>query len=150
MGKFLNESEFVRIERTWEMAYLRAIAVWLVIVFFESLHGTARRFLIEPYLGDFRSRQIAVFTGSLIIFTITFLFIRWIRAEGVRQLAGIGVLWVVMIVIFEIALGRLVLDFSWGRIAADYNLFEGGLMGIGLIFMACCPYLAARVRGLIR
>ncbi|MBK6795935.1 MAG: hypothetical protein IPG76_03815 [Acidobacteria bacterium] len=127
---------------------MRAIAVWLLIVFFESLHGTARRLLIEPYLGDHRSRQIAVFTGSLIIFTITFLFIRWIRAEGFVSLPALGFSGLSYDSHFEIALGRLVFDFSWGRIAADYNLFEGGLMGIGLIFMACCPYLAARVKGL--
>jgi hypothetical protein len=131
------------------MVFLRAIAVWLLIIFTESLHGTARRFLLEPYLGDFRARQLAVFTGSLIIFTIIFLCIRWLRASSIGQLLGIGLLWVGLTLGFELLLGRLVFDYSWERILSDYNLREGGLMIFGLLFLIVSPYLAAKARRVI-
>lgn len=131
------------------MVYLRGLAIWFVIIFAESLHGTARRFLLEPYFGDFTARQVSVFTGSLIIFTITFLFIRWTGAKRIGQLLGIGVLWLVLTVGFEILLGRLVLGLSWARITSDYNLREGGLMIFGLLFLTLSPCLAAKARRLI-
>ena len=45
----------------------RAVAVWLVIILAEILHGIARGLLLVPLVGEFRSSQIGVFTGSLII-----------------------------------------------------------------------------------
>lgn len=128
------------------MVYLRAGAIWLVMMFAESLHGTARRLLLEPYLGDFKARQVSVFTGSFIIFVITFLFIRWLRASSVRQLIGVGILWFILTLGFEILLGRLVFDYSWEKILSDYNLREGGLMTIGLLVLTLSPLLAAKLR----
>ncbi len=131
------------------MVYLRGIAVWLVILLAESLHGTARRLWLEPRLGDFPARQVSVFTGSLIIFTITFLFIRWIRASRIGQLIGLGLMWLVLTVGFEMALGRLVLGLSWERILSDYNVRQGGLMIFGLLILTLSPLLAARARKVI-
>lgn len=130
------------------MVYVRAIVVWLVIVFAESLHGTARRLLLEPYLGDLRARQVSVFTGSIIILATAILFIRWIRATRIGQFIAIGILWVMLTIGFEIGLG-LLLGYSWERIAADYKIQEGGLMSIGLLFMAFTPLLAAKIRKII-
>jgi len=76
-----------------------------------------------------------------------FLFIRWIAARTTLQLLGIGLLWVVLTVSFEIGLGRLVLGLPWDRITEDYDPARGGFLGFGLLFMAVSPILAARVRG---
>ena len=130
------------------MVYIRAIVVWLVIVFAESLHGAARRLLLEPYLGDLRARQVSVFIGSIIILAIAILFIRWIRATRIGQFIAIGILWVLLTIGFEIGLG-LLLGYSWERIASDYKIQEGGLMSIGLLFMAFTPLLAAKIRKII-
>lgn len=127
------------------MVYVRALAVWLAIIFCETLHGTARTLWLAPWLGDFRARQVSVFTGALIIFTVTCLFIRRIGARGVPQLLGIGIMWVALTVAFEVVLGRFVLGFPWERITSDYRITEGGLLGLGLAFMAFCPLLAAKL-----
>jgi hypothetical protein len=63
-------------------------------------------------VGDFRARQIAVFTGSAIILLIVIASVRWMRARSVRQLVGVGMLWLVLMLIFEIAFGRLVMGYS--------------------------------------
>ncbi|MBD2081566.1 hypothetical protein [Leptolyngbya sp. FACHB-17] len=47
---------------------------------------------------------------------------------------------------FEIVLGRFILGYSWERIAADYNLFQGGLMLMGLILLLLAPWIAAKLR----
>jgi hypothetical protein len=53
---------------------------------------------------------------------------------------------VVLTVVFEIGLGRLVLSLPWERIAEDYDPARGGFLGLGLLFMAVSPPLAARLR----
>jgi hypothetical protein len=54
----------------------------------------------------------------------------------------------VLTVAFEIALGRFVLDVPWERILSDYNLCRGGLLPLGLLFMAAAPLIAGRLRGI--
>jgi hypothetical protein len=128
---------------------VRALIVWLFIVIAEFAHGVARGLLLEPQVGDFRARQIAVSTGSAIILAITLLFIRWIGARGVRQLLWIGLLWLALMAGFEIAVGRFVFGYSWERLGSDYNLLEGGLLPIGMLVLALSPLIAAKIRRLI-
>lgn len=132
------------------MLILRTIAVWLIIIIAESLHGTARAILLEPCLGDFMARQVGVLTGSIIIFAIAFAFVRWLRAEGARQQLEVGFMWLILTVAFEISLGRLVMKYPWERILSDYDLFAGGLMPIGLVWLTLSPIFAAKLRERMR
>jgi hypothetical protein len=119
------------------MVFLRGIVIWLVLMMAESLHGTARTLWLAPYIGDLRARQISLFTGSLLILIIATLLIRWLKASRVSQLLGVGVMWMLLTIGFEIALGRLILGYSWERIFSDYNLLKGGLMPLGLVILTC-------------
>ena len=74
-----------------------------------------------PYVGDFRSSQIGVFTGSLIILAIALLFVRWIGATRPAQLLGVGILWGCLTLNFEILFGRFVVGATWERRASDFN-----------------------------
>lgn len=132
------------------MVYLRAMAVWLLIMLTETLHGTARIFLLVPILGDFRARQITVFTGALLIFTVASLLIKWIKPLNTVQCYIIGLLWVSCTVAFEISLGVLAFNMSWQRIAEDYNLLQGGLMPLGLLLMFLTPLAAAKARSVFQ
>ena len=131
------------------MTFLKALVVWLLIVCAEVLHGAARVVLLEPYVGDFRARQIAVFTGSAIILAMAIAFVRWLRAGSVYQLIVVGLLWLGLTLGFELLLGWLVLGYSWERIASDYKLFDGGLLPLGLLFLTAAPLIAAKVRAAI-
>jgi hypothetical protein len=128
------------------MVFLRAFLVWLVIISAETVHGILRGVLLVPVAGDLPARQIGVPIGSLLMFGVACLFIRWIAAPTKPQLLVVGLLWVALRVLFEIGLGRLILGLPWGRIAEDYDLRRGGFLAFGLLFMAVSPLLAARIR----
>lgn len=113
----------------------------------ETVHGIARTLLLEPLVGDLRARQIAVFTGSLIIMAIAVMTIRWIGERQPSRLFALGVMWVALTVAFEIGLGRFVFGYPWPRLASDYDLTAGGLLPLGLLVMALSPWIADRVRG---
>src|SRR5215213_7584374 len=129
--------------------FTRGVIVWLVIMLAESLHGAARRLFLEPYIGEFRASQVGVLTGAAIILAVSVASVRWIGARSVRQLLGVGLLWLVLTLSFESLLGRLVLGYSWERIGAEFNFLKGGLMSIGLLVLTISPVVAARWRGLI-
>jgi hypothetical protein len=127
------------------MFLFRAFFVWLLIIGVETVHGILRSVLLVPLIGDFPARQVSVATGSLLIFGVSYLFIRWIAATTTFQLLAAGLIWVVLTFLFEIVLGRFVLDLPWHRIIEDYDIFGGGILGLGLLFMAFSPLLAAKL-----
>jgi hypothetical protein len=129
------------------MSWSRALIAWLMIVVAETIHGTIRQLVIAPAIGDLRARQIGVFVGSAIIFCISLACIRWIRAESIGQQIKVGLLWVVLISVFEFGLGAA-LGYSRDRMLSDYDLTRGGYMSLGLLFMLLAPAIAARIRGL--
>lgn len=123
----------------------KAIAVWILIVIAESIHGTIRQLFITPMIGDMLSRQVGVFVGSAIILLISWLSARWLGAKTLKNQLQVGALWVVLIVVFEVSLGTA-LGYTRERILSDYNLAQGGLMGLGLLFMLLAPALGAKLR----
>jgi hypothetical protein len=127
---------------------LRGTAVWALIALAESIHGTLRVLALQPRVGELPARQIGSVTGSLLILAIATLTVRWIGARSRRDLARVGLLWLGLMLLFEVLLGRLAAGYSWDRIAADYDPRRGGLMAFGLALLAVAPLLAARFRGL--
>lgn len=125
---------------------LRALAVWLLIVCAESIHGVMREMFLAPRVGDFHARQISVITGSLLILGIAYLSVRWIGADRTRPLLLVGLLWLSLTLAFEFILGRYVLGLSWERLISDYQVSRGGLMPFGLVALVLAPLMAARLR----
>lgn len=130
------------------MVLVRGLTIWLVIIFAESIHGTLRQLFLAPLIGDFPARRIAFFVGLLLIFGITYLFIRWINAVSVKALLAVGIMWMILTAMFEFGLGIFVMNLSWERMFEDYDISRGGLMGLGLLFMLFAPYLAAKMHGM--
>ncbi|MEO8028669.1 MAG: hypothetical protein ABI823_19460, partial [Bryobacteraceae bacterium] len=124
----------------------RALAVWLILILAESIHGVLRTLLLAPRVGDFAARQIGVLTGSLLILGISWLFVRWIGATGSRQLLAVGALWLVLTLSFELGAGHWAFGRSWASLGQDYDLPHGGLLPLGLLFLTLSPLLAARIR----
>ncbi len=134
-----------RTVRSSEGYLWRGFLVWLLIAVAEALHGTLRTLFLTPLLGDLPSRQLGVLTGSLIILAIASLSVLWIGAVTTRQWLAVGLMWVVLMVAFEIGLGRL-LGLSWERLASDYDPRQGGYMLAGLAVLALAPLAAAKLR----
>jgi hypothetical protein len=120
--------------------------VWSCIIIVEVLHGIARTMFLAPAIGDFRARQIAVFTGSFLILIVATSFIRWIRPAHAGEALSVGIVWLVLTLAFELGFGRYVAHASWSRIASDYDLLRGGLLPIGLCVLTAAPLIAAKFR----
>ena len=126
---------------------LRGTLIWLVLILAEIVHGILRAIVIVPLVGEFRSNQIGVFSGSAIILEIAYVTIRWIGAKRVSELLLVGLIWLLLTVVFEVLIGRFVVGYSWERIASDYNLLNGGLMPLGLLVLFLSPMIASKLHG---
>ncbi len=125
---------------------LRALAVLALIIMAEIANGTVRALFITPQVGDFTARQIGTASGSMLILLVAWACSPWLGASTRRAQWAVGLLWVVLMMAFEVAFGRLVAGASWERLAADYNLARGGLLGLGMAWLLCAPWLAHTIR----
>lgn len=128
------------------MIWFRAIAVWLLMMAAETVHGILRVVLLAPRVGDLRARQIAIFTGSAIILGIAYLFIGWVGAQSKLKLLAIGFIWMLLTLGFEAVLGIYAFGFGWDRILAEYDPRTGSLMLFGLFVLLFAPLIAFRLR----
>jgi len=121
----------------------RALAVWLLMMAIETIHGALRNRFLVPVIGDVGSSQIGVLIGSALILGVAILTIGWIHPPSERSLLAIGALWLTVTLAFEFGLGRAV-GRPWDAMRADYDLTRGGLLSIGMVVLAISPWIAAQ------
>ena len=133
-------------DNRWRIV-LRSLTIWIILIVSEILHGILRAIVLIPFVGEFRSNQIGVFTGSAIILAIAYFTIRWIGAKRPKETLLVGMIWLVFTVAFEVLFGRLVMGLDWEKIFAGYNIAQGGLMPLGLVVLFFSPMIASKLRG---
>jgi hypothetical protein len=97
-----------------------------VLMAVEFLHGTLRAIFLVPVVGDLRSRQIGVFTGSILILAAAYLLVPWLHAANTKSLISVGALWVALTVAFEFTFGHWVFGRSWEDLASTTTFFGAG------------------------
>ena len=121
----------------------RAIMVWMAFMLAETAHGLLRELFIAPEIGALRARQIGIPVGCVLVFAVAWFAGRWMGAHTRRQQLMVGGLWVVLTLVFEIAIG-FAIGAPWEQVTADLDPTKGGLMLLGLGFMFVTPMLVAR------
>lgn len=126
----------------------RALLAWLGIALLEMLHGIARAKLLAPRVGDLRSRQIGVATGSLLILGYSWLVFPWLAIAAPAEALRVGGLWLLCMLVFEFTVGHYVFRFPWKWLLNDFNLLRGRLLALGMLVLTFAPWLCGRLRGL--
>lgn len=134
-------------EGTDSMLYLKAAAIWILIAFIETIHGILRARLLTPRVGDLRSRQIAVLTGSVLILVTTYLTFDWLNPPSTQDAIVVGLIWFIAMFIFEMALGHYVFRFPWKWLLNDFNPLKGKLLLFGMIILLLAPYIVGNLKG---
>jgi hypothetical protein len=127
-----------------------AAMAWVVIALAETIHGILRVMFLTPRLGDRRGRQMGVASGSIIILSLGWCMIPsyYVNPSSLSESLAVGAVWFILMLVFEIGLGRFVFGFSWQHMAAEYNLRNGGFLGLGMTVLFLTPLIIAKLRGL--
>lgn len=121
----------------------RAVVVWIVIAVVEIIHGILRNILLVPIIGDWRARQFGAVFGCFLIFVICKHLTNYLSplTNSYTQLLLIGLLWLILMISFEISAGLFIAQLSWNRILSDYDLSNGGLLGLAMTFLLFTPLI---------
>ena len=119
----------------------RYLLAWLPLVLLAIVNGAVRQSLYADAVGELTAHQISTATG-ITLFGIYFWFVgkRWpVPTHG--RAWQIGFLWLGMTVAFEFLFGHFIMGNPWSRLAADYNLLEGRLWVLVLLWVTVGPPL---------
>lgn len=113
--------------------------LWFPMVLIAIINGTIREGFYITFLEKLQAHQLSVISG-IIFFTLYVRFItgRW-KIISAKQSVTIGSMWLVMTVLFEFVFGHYVMGNSWQKLLYDYNIAEGRLWIIVLIWLFFLP-----------
>jgi hypothetical protein len=126
------------------MLLLKSFIIWILFVFLAILNGTSRQKYISPKLGDYSGHVISTVILILVIFVVTFFFVRHLQTDSTKDLLTIGIFWVVLTVLFEFGFGHYVMGHPWSRLLADYNIFKGRLWCLVLLNNLVAPLICGK------
>jgi hypothetical protein len=121
------------------MMFLRAAAVWGLLLVFAITNGAVREALLAPWLGAQAGHVLSTLILCAAILLIALLSIRWIAPRGRRGAVLVGVTWLALTLVFEFLAGHYLFGDSWEKLLADYNLLRGRLWILVLMATLFAP-----------
>ncbi len=119
---------------------------WLGLVLLAILNGTLRQKGYGPLMSELSAHQVSTLIAIIIFAVYIYIITGFFRLESARQALLIGAVWVAMTVIFEFLFGHFVMGHSWSRLFHDYNLLQGRLWLLVLIWTFIAPWIFYRIR----
>ena len=126
------------------MLLLESFIIWILFVFLAVLNGTFRQKFISPKLGEYPGHVISTIILILLVFAVTFFFVRHLQTSLTRDLLTIGIFWVVLTVLFEFVFGHYAMGNPWSQLFADYNIFRGRLWCLVLLNNLIAPFICGK------
>lgn len=113
--------------------------VWLLLAVVAVANGVLRQRTYGKTVSELTAHQISTLTAILATGMVVWIINRIWPIESASQALIIGAYWLVMTAVFEFGFGRYIAGHSWGKLTADYNLLEGRVWSLFLIWITLLP-----------
>ncbi len=122
----------------------RYAVAWMGLAVLGVLNGSVRVLTYGKLMPELAAHQLSTVTGILLIaYAVSQFHRRWpIRSRG--EAVAIGLMWLCMTVIFEFGFGHYLMGHSWARLLHDYNLMQGRVWSLFLLWLALVPWWVYR------
>lgn len=120
---------------------LRYILAWLPMVLIAIANGVLREGTYGKQVSELRAHQISTLTGILLFGVYIGILTQVWHLESAQQALIIGFIWLLMTVAFEFLFGHYVAKHSWQRLWQDYDLRQGRVWLLVLIWIAIAPFV---------
>lgn len=125
----------------------RYTLLWFVLAVVAVANGVFREATYGNRINELAAHQLSTLMGIFCIGVVVWLFSRVWPIQSARQAWFIGLIWLAQTIAFEFVFGRLVAGHSWQRLLADYDLSEGRVWLLFLLWILVVPYACYRLHG---
>ncbi len=129
-----------------ERAYWKYFIAWFGIVVLGILNATIRQVGYQRYVSELAGHQVSTLTFGILVGLYAWALSTFLKLRSPGQAAGVGLMWMVLTVIFEFSFGHYVVGDSWSKLLNDYNVLEGRVWGLFILWVGLAPYLIYRLK----
>ncbi len=122
------------------------ILAWFPMIVIAITNGLFREKVLRSRLNELHAHQVS--TGTMIILCgiyVWILFKLW-TPLSTNQTLLIGLLWFFLTIIFEFSFGHYIAGHSWKKLLNDYNLLQGRVWILVLIWITILPYFIYQIQ----
>jgi hypothetical protein len=124
---------------------LRYTLAWIPMVFIAIVNGIIRQTVYGPLMSELRAHQLSTLTGILLLGLYLWILSRWWPIERASQAFLIGGIWLVLTIGFEFGFGHFVMGHPWAKLLRDYDLRQGRVWSLFLLWVLLAPYVVNQV-----
>ena len=125
----------------------RYTIAWLGLVVLGIVNGLIRNMVYAKFLGELFAHQVSTVILIVLIGLYTWVLSGWWKIQSAGQAVAIGLIWLALTVVFEFLFGHYVVGHPWSRLLHDYDIRQGRVWVLVLIWTAVVPYVMYRLRG---
>lgn len=127
------------------MIVLKYTLAWVGLLVVAILNAALRESGYGKFVGELAAHQISTFTGIIFFGLCIWGLSKLWPLESPGQAIVIGTIWLVLTVAFEFLFGHYFMGHPWSKLLRDYNLLEGRLWVLILLWIGIAPYLFYRL-----
>lgn len=123
----------------------RHILAWFLLLIVAIINGMLRQSLFIPAMSELKAHQLS--TGTAVVFfgIVTWMLHRMWPLESAAQARLVGGVWLVLTLAFEFLFFHYVGGKPWEVLLRDYNILEGRLWPLLLLWVLVAPYVMHRL-----
>jgi hypothetical protein len=119
---------------------------WIGLVILAIANAAIREKAYGQFMHELSAHQLSTFIGLILFGVYIWVLTGVCPIESSRQAFVIGGMWLMMTIVFEFVFGHYVMGHPWSKLFQDYNLLEGRVWSLVLIWTAVAPYVFYRIR----
>ncbi len=124
---------------------LKHLLCWFLLAVVAVLNGVVRQGSYAKVLSELTAHQVSTVTGIVATGAVGWFVSRRWPLESANQAWLVGCAWLVFTIAFEFGFGHYVAGHAWQRLLDDYNLLNGRLWSLFLLWVTLMPYLFYRL-----
>ncbi len=125
---------------------LRYVLAWLILLIVAIINGAIREVVYKNSLGELRAHQASTLSGIILFAIIVWGLSRLWPLHSAKQAWTVGFIWLMLTVVFEFLFGHFAMGHPWSKLLNDYNIFEGRVWLLVLIWTTVAPYVFYKLK----
>jgi len=113
-------------------------------------NGIVRQYVYGPFMRELAAHQVSTLTGIVVMGFYVWWLTGLRRLASTRQALVVGALWLVMTAAFEFGFGHYVVGHPWTKLIHDYNIAEGRVWVLVLLWITMAPWVFYRMRSKVK
>jgi hypothetical protein len=118
---------------------------WIPMLFIAVANGAVRDLGYKKYTTQLRAHQISTLTAAILFAIYAWAIARRWPLESVAQAIVVGGIWFVLTIGLEAGFGHYVAKHPWADLASDYDLRQGRVWLLLLLWLFALPYVVFRL-----